>query len=538
MREKKFRRLGTMIDCSRNAVMKEETVRQWIDLTADMGYNTLMLYTEDTWEVKDNPYFGYSRGRYSTEELKRINQYAKERGMEVIPCIQTLAHLNAITRWPAYREHIDIADILLAGDDEVYRLIDNMFATITECFDSKYVNVGMDEAHFIGRGKYYDLHGDTDRTQILLNHIHKVAELGKQYGLTLCMWSDMFYRLAGGDYIATDTTIREEIREQIPENVELIYWDYCSTDFHHYDAMLQSHKRLEENVWFAGGFWSWIGFSPRNGYSIEATTAAMEACEKHGVKDIFFTLWGDNGGECSKFALLPALFYTAELARGNKDEALIHKKFEETYGVSWEDFILLDLPDEPNGDMHIDRHNPEKYLLYNDLFRGVTDSTLQGNEGELFALCAHKLQAVPKNERWGYLFETQAALCEVLGIKAGLGLRTREAYYAKDRDAIENVIGQYYLLEEKLDVLYETFLSQWKRENKMHGFDVQDIRFGGLKQRVRHCRRMLEEYQTGVVEQLEELEEALLDFEGNGEEFSKKPVLLNTWAEMVTVNVV
>ncbi len=538
MKEERLRRLGTMIDCSRNAVMKEETVRQWIDLTADMGYNTLMLYIEDTWEVKDNPYFGYGRGRYSTEELKRINRYAKEKGMEVIPCIQTLAHLNAITRWPAYREHIDIADILLAGDDEVYRLIDKMFATISDCFDSKYVNVGMDEAHFIGRGKYYDLHGDSDRTQILVEHICKVAEIGKRYGLTLCMWSDMFYRLAVGDYYDSDAPIREEIRSLIPENVELIYWDYYSTDFAHYDAMLQSHKKLEEQVWFAGGFWSWVGFTPRNGYSIEATTAAMEACEKHGVKDIFFTLWGDNGGECSRFALLPALFYTAEFAKGNKDEALIHKKFEETYGISFEDFMLLDLPDELKGDMHIDRHNPEKYLFYSDLFRGVTDSTLQGEEGECYALCARKLREVPKNDRWGYLFETQAALCEVLAIKADLGLRTREAYRMKEPNVLEAVIEQYRLLEQKLEAFYEIFLFQWERENKEHGFDVQDIRLGGLMRRVRHCRRMLEDYLAGNTGQIEELEDTLLDFEGNGETFSKKPVLLNTWAEMVTTNVI
>ena len=97
-----FKHFGTMIDCSRNAVMNVKTLKKWIDLTADLGYNTLCLYMEDTYEVADEPYFGYLRGRYSKEELKEIDEYAKKRGMEVIPCIQTLAHLNQMFRWPKY----------------------------------------------------------------------------------------------------------------------------------------------------------------------------------------------------------------------------------------------------------------------------------------------------------------------------------------------------------------------------------------------------------------------------------------------------
>ena len=92
----RFRHFGTMIDCSRNAVMSVPSVKRWIDLTSDLGYNTLMLYTEDTYEVDGHPYFGYMRGRYSQEELKEIDAYALSKGMELIPCIQTLGHFTAL----------------------------------------------------------------------------------------------------------------------------------------------------------------------------------------------------------------------------------------------------------------------------------------------------------------------------------------------------------------------------------------------------------------------------------------------------------
>ena len=35
-----------------------------------------MLYTEDTYEVDNEPYFGYMRGRYSADELRELDDYA------------------------------------------------------------------------------------------------------------------------------------------------------------------------------------------------------------------------------------------------------------------------------------------------------------------------------------------------------------------------------------------------------------------------------------------------------------------------------
>ena len=118
------RTLGVMIDCSRNAVMNVPSLKKFIDYLSKMGYNMLQLYTEDTYEIEGEPYFGYLRGRYTKEELNEVDAYAKEHGIEMIPCIQTLAHLNCITRWGGvYGGYTDIGDILLAEDERTYTLI-------------------------------------------------------------------------------------------------------------------------------------------------------------------------------------------------------------------------------------------------------------------------------------------------------------------------------------------------------------------------------------------------------------------------------
>lgn len=532
-----FRRLGTMIDCSRNAVMKADAVKRWIEVTADLGYNALMLYTEDTYEVTGEPYFGYARGRYSKAELKELDAFAAAKGVELIPCIQTLAHLNAIARWPEYAPHMDIDDILLARDERTYELIGHMFETVSECFTSRCVHIGMDEAHLFGRGRFLTRHGDVDRTEAMLEHLGRVAEIGSRYGLDMIMWSDMFYRLAaGGEYYAADAGVDREVGRRIPDNVELVYWDYYSTDTARYDRMLRSHEAIKPGTWFAGGLWSWEGFAPHNRFSIRATEAALEACEKNGVRDVILTLWGDDGGECARFALLPALFYAAQRAQGNRDQAEIQKRFAEKFGVSWEDFLLLDLPGSPNEDTKgvIDS---EKYLLYNDPFQGLLDSTLSGGEGERFARCARALESVPDMGQWSCLFDTQRELCRVLAYKAELGPKTRAAYRSGDRQALRALIEDYRMAEEGMERFYEAFRRQWDWENKSWGFEVQDIRLGGLRQRLRHCRETLESYLDGKTDRIEELEAPQLDLTGKGGDFAREHLLFNSWQRSVTANV-
>lgn len=533
-----FRRFGTMLDCSRNAVMNPDSLKKWIDITADLGYNTLLLYTEDTYEVDNHPYFGYMRGRYTQAQLQEIDRYAAQKGMELIPCIQTLAHLNAIVRWPQYAPHVDTADILLAGDDAVYELIDSMFASISKCFTSRTINIGMDEAHMIGRGRYYDLHGDSDRSQILVEHIKKVSEIGKKYGFTLAMWSDMFFRLAtGGDYYAREAHIKESVREQIPDNVTLIYWDYYSTEKERYDRMLTSHEKIKAGTWFAGGLWSWTGFAPHNGYSMNAACAALTSCQEHGIQDVFLTMWGDDGAECPRFSLLPSLFYASELAKGNSDMQNIRQKFGEKFGISFDDFMLLDLPDTPGGKTD-EICDAEKYLLYNDCFTGLVNSTLTGGENGRYAGCAKRLAKWENHPQWGYLFATAKALCETLSCKAELSAKTREIYASRDREALKGLIDEYRTLLARTGLFYTRFKKQWFTENKPHGFDVQDIRLGGLIQRIKSCMERLQDLYEGNITVIEELEEKPLDFHGNGAKFGQKHVSFNSWKQTVTANVI
>ncbi len=523
-----FNRLGTMVDCSRNGVMRPETVRRWAKLTKDIGYNMLMLYTEETYEIKSQPYFGYGRGRYTEDELRGIDAYCSEIGMELIPCIQTLAHLGSLTRWPAFKPYTDVNDILLIDDERTYALIEEMFKTLSRCFTSRLVNVGMDEAHLVGRGKYYDQHGDSNRHELLLRHLKKVAEIGKKYGFTLLMWSDMFFRLAsGGVYYAPDVTFDPSISAQIPDNVQLIYWDYYSEKKEIYDGMLAAHKTLKEGAWFAGGLWSWRGFAPHNRHTMEVTREGFAACRDAGVQDVVMTIWGDNGNECSRFSLLPSLYFSAQAAKGETDLDRIRAGFREHFGIDFDDFMLLDLPGTGSDVRSCD---PEKYLLYNDPFRGLMDTTIVGGEGEAYGKVADRIAAVDAGE-FAPQFRTLGALCRVLEKKAELGPRIRKAYSTGDRAGLEAAANDCDAILPLLKDFYEALRAQWMAENKPHGFEVQEIRLGGLSLRLESCARTIRSYLAGELDRLEELEEPLLEFKDDA---TGHPIVAPRWSLVVS----
>ena len=87
-----FKTFGIMLDCSRNAVMRPDHFKLWLRRLALLGFNLAMVYTEETYEIPGEDYFGYLRGRFTAAELKDLNDYALGLGIEMVGCIQTLGH--------------------------------------------------------------------------------------------------------------------------------------------------------------------------------------------------------------------------------------------------------------------------------------------------------------------------------------------------------------------------------------------------------------------------------------------------------------
>ncbi|MCT1904282.1 beta-N-acetylhexosaminidase [Oceanobacillus sojae] len=516
----KFTMNGAMLDASRNAVMKVEGIKDLLRKIALMGLNTLMVYTEDTYEVKEYPYFGYMRGRYTKEELKECDQYAAELGIEMIPCIQTLAHLTEALKWNYAIDIRDTADILLAGSEATYTFLEHLIEAASCPFQSKRIHIGMDEAHQLGLGKYLDKHGYQKRFDIMNKHLKEVVAITDKKKLKPMIWSDMYFRLGSkhGGYYDLDAEIPESVIASIPET-QLVYWDYYHDDEEFYRSFIQKHKALKADPVFAGGVWTWNGISPNYGKAFAASEAALRACKKEKLKEVFFTMWGDNGAETPMMTALPVLQLFAEHSYHKSiSEEHLHRRFHFCTGADFNDFMLFNQLDETPGvaKNNLQTSNPSKLLLWQDILIGLYDANIKNLplNKHYTELTAKLGKAVERNTNWKLLFDFYKQLSHVLSVKAELGIRMKEIYDKQDRSKLENMMPALEDVKNRVDTLRKVHRNLWFSFNKPFGWEIIEIRYGGVLARVDTVMYRLQQYIEGEISKIEELEEERLHFEG------------------------
>ncbi|UOQ43892.1 beta-N-acetylhexosaminidase [Halobacillus salinarum] len=517
----KFETNGVMLDCSRNAVMKTDQVKILMRKMAVMGLNMLMLYMEDTYEIKEQPYFGYMRGRYSPNELEELDDYGWKLGIEVIPSIQTLAHLSTFLRWQANNQYKDTDDILLAGAETTYKLIDEMIQAAAASFRTNRIHIGMDEAHFLGRGNYLNDHGFVPSFSIMEEHLQKVMKLIMKQGLSPMMWSDMYFRMASstGDYYDEEAAIPSAVVEGMPEGMQFVYWDYYHEEEEVYERFLQTHKEFGPPPVFAGGIWTWNGVAVNYKKTFQTTNAALTACKREGIQEVFAALWGDDGAETDLMTGLLGMQLYAEHGYSNDlDMEKLRKRFKYCTGAEMNAFIVLGELDQPVGSAEqtaLEPENPAKYILWQDPLLGLFDEHLKGlklrefYEGLEKRLCRWQKEA----GQWGCLFRVPLAQAAVLAGKSELGIELKTAYDQKDMKKLANIArNRLPLLIERIESLKSVHYDQWMERNKPFGWEVLEVRYAGLLSRTETALHRVNSFLEGSIDCIPELEEKRLPF--------------------------
>ena len=97
------------------------------------------------------------------------------------------------------------------------------------------------------------------------------------------------------------------------------------------------------------------------------------------------------------------------------------------------------------------------------------------------------------------------------------------------------LIKDYSLAIKRIDVFYQAFKNAWYYDNKAFGFEVTDIRIGGVKQRLIHAKELLTLFVKGKINKIEELEVKPVNFLAN-EDGAKKIPYAFTYANASSAN--
>lgn len=520
-----FETCGAMFDGSQaSSLMNIRSCKKMMLYLASMGYNMMMLYCEDCYDIYGEPYFGNMRPRYSHSDFKTLDDYAYSLGIELVPCIQTLGHLTEAIKRPPYADMSDRPDILMVGDEKVYELIDKMINTMSVCFRSNRIHLGLDEAWELGLGNYLKKNGYQPQSEIMTEHLRRVCEIAAKYNMRPMMWNDMFFRgkSKNNEYYDESVHFSQEDKKLVPSGMDIIYWDYYHFDKQTYNRFLNESKTICDNVIFAGCSRNVRTFGAHLEKSIATTDAALAACKEQGIKEVFTTVWGDDHRESSTFAVLPALMHFAEHMYSPNDcikEDVLKSRFKSCTNIEWKAFADISAFDSVEGynDKEINNLAVSRVCMWQDIMLGICDNNLKKTD-----MSAHyrKLAKSMKNYAEEYpqfrsMFEFYGGLADVLEIKQYIGVKLTNMYKNGDKEGLK------YEREHTLPQLYERMceLRRLHRRDffdvyKPIGWEILDIRYGGAIMRIDTSIERIDDYLNGRIDVIDEFEEQRLSFTG------------------------
>lgn len=509
---------GVMFDTAQGyAALNVKYIKRLIRLMATMGLNMLMIYTEDNYELEGEPYFGYMRPKYTLIQWRECDAYAEMFGIDMIPCIQTLAHLGDFLKWSYTSAFRDDHETLLVGCDKTYELIEKMLSQLKGVFRTNRIHLGMDEAWQLGLGNYLRKNGFHAKFDIMSYHLDRVMAIAEKYGYEPMIWSDMFYRAgsATGSYHEPEIEFPDSVLKRFPDDLQLVYWDYDTKDPEKYIKMIQSHRKFGKDPIFAGGIWGWSSYSVHYQRTFDTTNAALIACKRAGIKEVFATIWGDCGAEANLFTNILGIQLFAEHSyHYDVNESLLKKNFEHMTGGKYDDFLDIEYINRFDKTQN-DIANCSKTLMWQDVFMGLFDWHIKDIDTEgFYQHMAKKMNFyATRNKEWNYIFDFLTKVCHVLSVKSSIGLKLKKAYDEMDICFLKNAAFELLPeLQKSIKDLKNAHLDIWMEMNHPVGWELFDIKYGGVIMRIDTAIKRLTDYIERRINTLEELEQEKLPF--------------------------
>lgn len=281
---------GVMIDTSHGPLPTEAEVKRQIDFLARWKNNQYYLYSEASVEMKGYPLLS-ADARFSQDEVRRIVAYARERHIDVVPCMELYGHLHDLFRVERYSN----LAILPYGSEfdprkpEVAALLADWVDQLAGLFPSPFFHVGMDETHeapalvdtfiFSGEGPAKSVSGEKIQPSALyMEQFRRVSDLLRKRQKTPMVWDDMFARYP-------------DLIPQIPAGTIVVPWGYDRTVYEPYWKPF-ADSRLPRFI--ATGVSVWDQISPNFELSFDNIDSFLSAGRSHGVLGIINTLWTDD----------------------------------------------------------------------------------------------------------------------------------------------------------------------------------------------------------------------------------------------------
>ena len=484
----KLQNVGVMLDLTLNGVMKPESLARYFAKMALMGLNTAII--KQLMEVEGYPLYGYLRGRYTAKEMKQIDDYAYSLGIEAIPGIDTLAHLDRELCWPVLGGLTDSKGVICVGEENTYKFLEACLKALTTPYRSSRVFIGLDETLRIGRGKYHRKHGFKDTADIIGEHVENLRPIFDNLGIKPMMWNDIYLDKPDSQAVMSAA-----------KSMDIMYRTDNSTDT---KAGLDKLKKFSSNVMYVGESCFKYSVVPRYDMTVNSAASDLAECINSGVKEAVVLMSCEDGAEADYFAGLYLLQVYAEIAyTGEYNEAQAKARFAVCAGADADAFLGLNEFDTLGGVTG----NPCRFLLYQDPIIPMFEKDCEGYKfSELYGELQRKCESwQEKNPEYAVMFAFYKNLAAALSEKCKWHEAAGDIVRSKNRDAAKKLAMTAPAIVTAMNELRKAWRNMWYENRKIAGFEVVDVRMGGVTQRMESAGRRMKQFADGIIEDIEEL---------------------------------
>lgn len=330
---------GVMIDISRDKVPSFGTLTDLVELLSEWKINQVQLYTEHTFAYPSHEVVWKDASPMTGEEIRRLDQFCKDRYIELVPNQNSFGHMERWLKHDAYRHLAEAPDgsVLPWGGRMDYpfglcpvnpgsiELIRSMYDELLPHFTSKLFNVGCDETYDLGQGGSKEACEQLGSGRVYLDFLLKIHAEVKRHGRTMMFWGDIMLH-------------HPELIGELPKDIIALEWGYEAG--HPFAADGQKFAELGVPFWVCPGTSSWNSLTGRTNNAIENLRNAAVNGLATGALGFLNTDWGD----CGHLQYLPASYlgflYGASASWNSSDtgvdqlkEALDLHAFRDSAGV-------------------------------------------------------------------------------------------------------------------------------------------------------------------------------------------------------------
>jgi hypothetical protein len=274
---------GTMIDFSEGELLRVSEVERQIDLMARFKANQCYFYTEASIEFE-----GYDvvnpNGRYSREEVRHVIEYARQRHIDVVPCMELYGHMHNLFR---FEKFADLGLPRYGGEFDprnprMFEVLDNWIEQTAKLFPSPWYHVGFDEPWSLGK---IGVVPGKDPFETFMDVLGHIAEKNKSLGKRTIFWADI-------NEGASTLSKHPELLKQVPAGVIAVPWVYEAHT--NYTPWVEPVAKLNIPNLIAPGVWAWNELFPdfhRSFFNINELTATGR---KYGTLGMINTTWTDS----------------------------------------------------------------------------------------------------------------------------------------------------------------------------------------------------------------------------------------------------